>query len=158
MTAKIIKPTVNMIFAGDVTEESKGHLTITDAGSYFNAVGTGRWENLYIEIGPMDSRTYDYRVVVYDPKGNVVGTSDVQSEPIDKSADRIYPREKHELFLSRQLSIQFPDQIRRTICDGRRNGGGCTVAAGGTGRSRAESPRLNRERGCLKRQPLFIAI
>ena len=111
MTAKIIKPTVNMIFAGDVTEESKGHLTITDAGSYFNAVGTGRWENLYIEIGPMDSRTYDYRVVVYDPKGNVVGTSDVQSEPIDKSADRIYPREKHELFLSRQLSIQFPDQI-----------------------------------------------
>jgi hypothetical protein len=85
MTAKIIKPTVNMIFAGNVTQESAGHLTITDAGSYFNTVGTGRWENLYVEIGPMESATYDYRVVAYDPKGNTVGTSVVRSERIDKS-------------------------------------------------------------------------
>lgn len=83
-TAKIIKPTINMIFAGDITQEGGGRITITDAGSYFNTVGTDRWENLYIEIGPMESRTYDYRVIVYDPKGSVVGTSAVQSEAIDK--------------------------------------------------------------------------
>lgn len=82
-TAKIIKPTINMIFAGDLTQEN-GSLTITDAGSYFNTIGTERWENLYVEIGPMENRTYDYRVVVYDPKGNVVGTSEVQSEVVDK--------------------------------------------------------------------------
>lgn len=85
MTAEIVKPTVNMIFAGDVTEESGGHLTINDAGSYFNTVGTDRWENLYIEIGPMESATYDYRVAVYDPKGSLVGTSEVQSKRIDQS-------------------------------------------------------------------------
>jgi hypothetical protein len=85
MTAKIIKPTVNMIFAGNVTQESAGHLTITDAGSYFNTVGTGRWESLYVEIGPMESATYDYRIVVYDSKGNIVGTSDVRSERIGSS-------------------------------------------------------------------------
>lgn len=83
-TAEIIKPTVNMIFAGDITQESGGHITIKDAGSYFNTVGTDRWENLYVEIGPMEGKTYDYRVIVYDPKGNVVGTSEVQSENIDK--------------------------------------------------------------------------
>jgi hypothetical protein len=83
-TAKIIKPTINMIFAGDITQESGGHITIKDAGSYFNTVGMDRWENLYVEIGPMESKTYDYRVIVYDPKGNVVGTSAVQSEAIDK--------------------------------------------------------------------------
>lgn len=81
-TARIIKPTVNMIFAGDITQESGGRITIKDAGSYFNSVGTDRWENLYIEIGPMESNTYDYRVIVSDPKGNVVGTSAVQSETI----------------------------------------------------------------------------
>lgn len=85
MTAKIIKPAVNMIFAGNVTQESAGHLTITDAGSYFNTVGTGRWENLYVEIGPMESAVYDYRIVAYDPKGNIVGTSDVRSDRIDNS-------------------------------------------------------------------------
>lgn len=83
-TAKIIKPTVNMIFTGDITNESGGHITIKDAGSYFNTVGTDRWENLYVEISPMESNTYDYRVIVNDPKGNVVGTSAVQSETIGK--------------------------------------------------------------------------
>lgn len=82
-TAKIIKPTINMIFVGDVVEEEEG-LTIIGAGSYFNTIGPDRWENLYVEIGPMESRTYEYRVVVYDPKGNVVGTSAVQSEVINQ--------------------------------------------------------------------------
>lgn len=81
-TAKITKPSINMIFAGEITEES-GHITIKDAGSYFNTVGKERWENLYVEVGPMESSTYDYRVIVHDPKGNVVGTSEVQSEAID---------------------------------------------------------------------------
>jgi hypothetical protein len=83
-TAKIIKPAINMIFAGDITQESGGHITIQDAGSYFNTVGKDRWENLYIEIGPMESSLYDYRVVVSDPKGNIVGTSEVQSETVGK--------------------------------------------------------------------------
>lgn len=82
-TAIIIKPAINMIFVGNVAEAEEG-LTLTGAGSYFNTVGTERWENLYVEIGPMDSKTYEYRVVVYDPKGNVVGSSAVESQVIDK--------------------------------------------------------------------------
>ncbi len=84
MTAKIIKPTVNMIFAGDILEEEDG-LTLKGAGAYFNTTGTGRWENMYVEIGPMENKAYEYRVAVYDPKGNVVGTSVVESHVIDKN-------------------------------------------------------------------------
>ncbi len=81
-TAKITKPTINMIFIGDVSEEEDG-LTLRGAGSYFNTIGSNRWENLYVEIGPMEKKTYEYRVIVDDPKGNPVGTSAVRSEVID---------------------------------------------------------------------------
>jgi len=82
MTAKLIKPTINMIFIGDLIEEEEGHLTLKDAGSYFNTTGYDRWENLYIEIGPMDLGIYDYRIAVFDPKGSIVGTSPVESRTI----------------------------------------------------------------------------
>lgn len=82
-TAKLIKPAINMIFIGDIIEEEEG-LTLKGAGSYFDTVGTDRWENFYVEIGPMENKTYEYRIAAYDPKGNVIGTSAVQSEVIDK--------------------------------------------------------------------------
>lgn len=88
-TATIIKPSINMIFAGDVVEEENG-LTIRDAGSYFNTLGSGRWENLYVEIGPMESKTYEYRVAVYDPKGSLIGTSAVEKHVIDKRGLVVY--------------------------------------------------------------------
>ncbi len=83
MTAKIIKPAVNMIFAGSIKDDENG-LILEGAGSYFNTTGTGRWENLYVEIGPMDSRIYEYRVAVFDPNGKMIGASDAVSNQIGK--------------------------------------------------------------------------
>ena len=84
MTAKIIRPTINLIFAGDITEDPKGHLTLADAGSYYNTTGTNRWENFYVEIGPMEEKTYEYRISAFDPKDNLIGSSEIQSEIIGK--------------------------------------------------------------------------
>lgn len=88
-TAIIMKPSINMIFIGDLIEEEDG-LTIKGAGSYFNTIGKDRWENLYVEIGPMEKRTYEYRIVVYDPASKVVGTSAVESQVIDQQGLIVY--------------------------------------------------------------------
>ncbi|MDD3168861.1 MAG: stalk domain-containing protein [Eubacteriales bacterium] len=106
-TATIIKPSINMIFVGDVIEEKEG-LTIKGAGSYFNTTGSDRWENLYVEIGPMERRAYEYRIAVYDPKGGVVGTSAVETQMIDKRGLIAYiPVENMTYSLPGQYKFKF---------------------------------------------------
>lgn len=79
MTAKIIKPTVNMIFFGDSKEESDGTWNLTNVGCSNDALGTDKFANFYIEIGPMDGKEYEYRVVAYDPNGNALKSSETGS-------------------------------------------------------------------------------
>lgn len=81
-TAKIYKPDVNMIFVGDI-DTSSGNWNITDAACSVNSIGKDKYVNLFITVGPMDGKEYEYRVVIEDPEGKTLDASTPDSFNID---------------------------------------------------------------------------
>ncbi|HVI42890.1 MAG TPA: stalk domain-containing protein [Anaerovoracaceae bacterium] len=83
MTATITKPEVNMVFVGEVVQESDGSWTLKNAGLSNDTVGKDKWADIYFETGPMAKQLYSYRIVLLSPDGNVLSTSEVQDFVID---------------------------------------------------------------------------
>lgn len=70
MTASITKPTVNMLFVNDVTENEN---TGWDLANPYGVIPTGLNSIIvFYDIGPMEKQMYEYRIAILDPNGDTV--------------------------------------------------------------------------------------
>lgn len=89
MTAKIIKPNVNMVFFYEQTAESDGSWNLTNVGCSNDTLGQDKYANFYIEVGPMDNTEYEYRIAAYDPSGKILSTSPSSSTVFNEEGTMI---------------------------------------------------------------------
>lgn len=78
MTASIIKPSVHMVFVEDIIEENDGSWTLKNAGLSIYNLGKDQDALIYYNIGPMEKELYSLRILMKDPSGAVLKTSDVE--------------------------------------------------------------------------------
>jgi len=84
MTANIIKPEINMVLCGEVGIESDQSWTVKSFGLGFDSIGKDKYINVAVSIGPMNRQLYTYRIIMRDPSGNVLKSSDTQDYAIDQ--------------------------------------------------------------------------
>ena len=84
MTASINKPSAHIIFCESVTADKNGSWTMNDAGfGAIQSIGKDRWLYIYTEIGPMEKQLYKQRILIKDPQGEPIKTSEAQEHVID---------------------------------------------------------------------------
>ncbi len=85
MTATIVKPDVNMNFVDEINKNSDGSWSADNVGIRFDTVGKEKWIDLFFTVGPLAKATYQYRIVVLNPAGEVLKTSAEGKSVIDSS-------------------------------------------------------------------------
>ncbi len=80
----IVKPEINMVFVKDVLQEDDGSLTLKGVGSSFDVAGFDKNVDIYYEFGPMKSDVWNYRIIVLDPEGKEISSTETFVDMIDE--------------------------------------------------------------------------